>query len=51
MDNPNKVSSCGCSTDNECPEHRFEALVHEDQGVRDVPGHDGIDVADDLLDL
>ena len=51
MDNPNKPAACGCSVDVECPAHRFDALVHEHQGWDDVPGHAGIDPADDLLDL
>lgn len=51
MDNPIKPAACGCSTDMECNEHRYEALVHSDQRWHEVAGHPGINPADDALDL
>lgn len=51
MDQPLKPNACGCGTDNECPEHRWANALHDDQGWDDAPGHPGISVSDDLLDL
>ncbi len=40
-----KINACGCSVDEECPEHRYEALVHDvDFVILDAES------ADDLLD-